>query len=73
MEFVDDNEEEMLPRGVEYGSCGMQTIIGEKQRSLKHNLESTLEGAIKLWMYKHHDCTKLDVDFGIQHLDPNMV
>lgn len=39
MEFVDDNEEEFLPHGVEYVTRGMQAIVGEKQKILKHYLE----------------------------------
>ena len=72
MEFVDDNEEEFLPHGVEYVTRGMQAIVGEKQKILKHYLES-LEGAIELWMYEHCDCIKAYVDFAIRHLDPNML
>lgn len=72
MKFVDNNEEELLPHRVEYIGCGMQAIIGKEQRTLKHDLES-LEGVIELWIYEHLDCTKVDVDFTIQHLDPNML
>ena len=72
MEFVDDNEEEFLPHGVEYVTCGMQAIVGGKDKTLKHDLES-LEGAIELWMYEHCDCTKANVNFAIRHLDPNML
>lgn len=50
----------------------MQAIVGGTHRTLKHDLES-LEGAIKLWMYEHCDFTKADVDFVIQHLNPNML
>ena len=72
MKFVNDNEEELLPHSMEYVTCGMQTITGGKQKTLKHNLES-LEVAVELWMYEHHDCTETNVDFAIWHLNLNML
>ena len=57
---------------MKYSACGMQTIIGWKRKTLKHELDF-LKSAIELCMYEHHDCTKANVKFALGQLDPNML
>lgn len=72
IEFVNNNKEILLPCGVKYSVCGMQTIIGGNHKTLKHELDF-LESFIELCMYELHDCTKANVNFAIGQLDPNML